>query len=181
MTSNRDLSLLMVVLIAPQNPLVELLPAIQERGGELLEARSSTVGGRHVFSALIGGNWGTLARLETFLPSYAERLSGQLFMQRSDEAPQLALAEYRPYTAELVAPQQIDILSKVIAFFNGYGVTVLEMSKQLYQAHLSEAAMCNVQMILLVPTQQAPQVIREGFMDLCDHLSADGIFDPIKS
>jgi glycine cleavage system transcriptional repressor len=76
---------------------------------------------------------------------------------------------------------RIDLLSHLLAFFDEQGVRVREVVTQNYASGYTGADMCNVHLVVHVPVDQHPQALRDAFMDLCDELNADGLFDPIKS
>lgn len=175
-----DNYLSITVLARPRPQLaLELFRAVSERGGEVEDCRLAPVGDLLTANLVISGNWSALGRLETALPGIAEKLDFQVRFQRCglrEHNP-----EYRPYAADVIAPQQPDLLVHLLEFFHGQDVEVAEMSTQKYTSSHTGAGMYNVQMVLHVPVNQHPQALRESFMDLCDDLNADGILDPIKS
>jgi glycine cleavage system transcriptional repressor len=158
---------------------LELFRAIRERGCEVEDCRLAPIGDRITTNLVVSGNWSALGRLETALPGIAEKLDLQVRFQRC--GPREQNPDYRPYAADVIAPQQPDLLVHLLEFFNGQDVQVAEMSTQKYQSSHTGACMCSVQLVLHVPVNQHPQALRESFMDLCDDLNADGMLDPIKS
>ncbi len=157
----------------------ELVRTILDRGCEIVECRLVHLGASFTASLVVSGNWSTLGRLETALPTLAERLSLKLHFHRTeDSTPQTAL---RPYSVEVVAPRRTDLLNHLLAFFDGQEVRVREVMTQEYASGYTGAEMCNVHLVVHVPVDQHPQALRDAFMDLCDELNADGMFDPIKS
>jgi glycine cleavage system transcriptional repressor len=174
-------NLLALIAIGPEREgqVTELVRTILERGCEIVECRLAHMGASLTASLVVTGNWSTLGRLETALPAMAERLSLKLQVQRcTDAVPQNT---FRPYAVEVVAPQRIDLLSHLLAFFDEQGVRVREVVTQNYASGYTGADMCNVHLVVHVPVDQHPQALRDAFMDLCDELNADGLFDPIKS
>lgn len=168
------------VLARPRPQLaLELFRAISERGGEVEDCRLAPVGDLVTANLVVSGNWSALGRLETALPGIAEKLDFQVRFQRCGmREPN---PDYRPYAADVIAPQQPDLLVHLLEFFHSQDVEVAEMSTQKYASSHTGASMYNVQMVLHVPVNQHPQALRESFMDLCDDLNADGMLDPIKS
>ena len=61
------------------------------------------------------------------------------------------------------------------------GVDIAELSTRSYAAAHTGAPMFSVQMIVNVPSRLHIGVLREEFMDFCDHLNLDAIFEPVKS
>jgi glycine cleavage system transcriptional repressor len=157
----------------------ELVRAILDRGCEIVECRLARMGSCLTASIVAGGNWSTLGRLETALPALAERLSLKLQVQRANGAA--AQTTFRPYAVEVVAPRRTDLLNHLLTFFEEQVVQVREIVTQAYASGYTGAEMCNIHLIVHVPVDQHPQALRDAFMDLCDELNADGMFDPIKS
>ncbi|MGH8460298.1 MAG: glycine cleavage system protein R [Stenotrophobium sp.] len=158
---------------------LELFRAIRERGCEVEDCRIAPIGDRLAANMVVSGNWSALGRLETALPGIAEKLELQVRFERCEARP--TTPEFRPYGAEVIAPQQQDLLVHLLEFFHGQDVEVAEISTQKYVSTYTGASMCSVQMVLHVPVNQHPQALRESFMDLCDDLNADGMLDPIKT
>ncbi|MDE2149268.1 MAG: amino acid-binding protein [Gammaproteobacteria bacterium] len=178
--SANDNYLSISVLARPRPQLaLELFRAISERGGEVEDCRLAPVGDLLTANLVVSGNWSALGRLETALPGIAEKLDFQVRFQRCAMREQNP--DYRPYAADVIAPQQPDLLVHLLEFFHGQDVEVAEMTTQKYVSSHTGASMYNVQMVLHVPVNQHPQALRESFMDLCDDLNADGMLDPIKS
>lgn len=158
---------------------LELFKAIRERGGEVEDCRIAQVGDRLAANLLVSGNWSTLGRLETALPGIAQKLDIQVRFERCE--PRQINPDFRPYAAEVIAPQDPNLLVNLLEFWKSQDVEVMEISTQKYASTYTGAGMCNVQMVLHVPVNQHPQALRESFMDLCDDLNADGMLDPIKT
>lgn len=174
-------NLLSISVLARSRPNIplELFKAIRERGCEVEDCRIAPIGDRLAANMVVSGNWSALGRLETALPGIAEKLDLQVRFERCE--PRQINPEFRPYGAEVIAPQQQDLLVHLLEFFNGQDVEVAEISTQKYTSTYTGAEMCSVQMVLHVPVNQHPQALREAFMDLCDDLNADGMMDPIKT
>lgn len=178
MLSSEFLSISVLAAPRPQIAL-ELFRAIRERGGEVEDCRIAPIGDRLTANLVVSGNWSTLGRLETALPGIAEKLELQVRFERC--GPREQNPAYRPYAADVIAPQQPELLVHLLEFFSAQDVQVAEMNSQKYQSGHTGASMCSVQMVLHVPVNQHPQALRESFMDLCDDLNADGMLDPIKT
>lgn len=157
----------------------ELIRTILERGCEIVECRLAHLGNCFTASMVVTGNWSSLGRLETALPALCERLSLKLHLHRSEAGA--TASGLRPYSVEVIAPRRPDLLSHLLAFFDAQEVRVREIVTQEYASGYTGAEMCNVHLIVHVPVDQHPQALRDTFMDLCDELNADGLFDPIKS
>lgn len=179
MSQNNELLTISVIGRPRGNVPLELFAAIRERGGEVEDCRIAQIGNRLIANLLVSGNWSTLGRLETALPGIAEKLNLLAHYERCEPRP--FAPDFRPYTAEVIAPQDPNLLVNILEFFQHQDVEVVEISTQKYQSTYTGAEMATVQMVLHVPVNQHPQALRESFMDLCDDLNADGILDPLKT
>ncbi|HLQ86419.1 MAG TPA: ACT domain-containing protein [Salinisphaeraceae bacterium] len=157
----------------------DLVHAIARRGCNIIECRVTPLGTYFSAAILLTGNWSAMARMESALPALADDLQLKIHYTHGrpgDEAP-----DFRPYSAEVIAPQQPRLLSKLLDFFAAQNTRVVEISTQEYDSSFTGATMCSTHMALHVPLTQHPQALRDAFMDLCDELHADGLLDPIKS
>src|SRR5690606_935854 len=179
MSANDNLLTVSAIGKPKGNVPLELFKAIRERGGEVEDCRIAQIGDRLTANLLVSGNWSTLGRLETALPGIAEKLELQVRFERCEARS--VNPEFRPYAAEVVAPQDSNLLVNILEFFQHQDVVVVEISTQKYQSTYTGAEMASVQMVLHVPVNQHPQALRESFMVLCDDLNADGMLDPIQT
>ncbi len=179
--SNRE-RYLAVVAIGPnqQTLALDMIRSISERGCVILDCRMAPMGQSLTVSLLISGNWSALGRLETALPSLADKLGVRIQYESTEIRPS-ADTDYRPYAAEVIAPSKSDLLPQVLDFFHDQHIRINELLAQEYRSTHTGAAMCNLSLVVHIPVSQHPQALRESFMDLCDELNADGILDPIKS
>ena len=159
--------------------LPELLSALSDRGCVSHDMRVSQLQDGFATHMVVAGNWSSIGKLETALPGLAEKLGLQIGASRIAARP--AEPELRPFAVELSAPQQADLLPALVQFFAHHGVSVAEVVSQPYQAHMTQAPMVNMQLVVLVGASAQPPALRESFMDFCDDYHADGIFDPIKN
>lgn len=157
----------------------DLVRAIDRRGCEILDCRIMPLGDFFSAALLLAGNWSAMGKMESALPGLAERLG--LSIQFRHSKPAATATGYRPYAAEVIAPQHRHLFGEVIGFFTDQGVHIHEAGAQCYQSAMTGADMCNIHLSLQVPMSQRPQTLRDAFMDLCDELHADGLLDPIKT
>ncbi|NNC24453.1 amino acid-binding protein [Salinisphaera sp. USBA-960] len=171
---------LSIVAMGParETLLTELLTAISQRGCAIDDFRIMPVGDQTVVTILAVGNWSEIAKMESALPGLGDSLG--LAIQSNTAARRPSTTDCRPYAADIVAPDQDNLLVSLSRFFNDYGVRTTELTAQTYRSSLTGAAMCSLHFTLEVPTIQHPQSLRDAFMDLCDELFADGVLDPIK-
>lgn len=172
---------LSLVALAPNNVDLasSLVTAFKQRNCVVIECHLSPLGRHTAAKFLISGNWSALGKLESALPGLTEQMG--ILIQSCQSNMVVPTEDYRPYMTELVAPQQPTLLSDLLHFFESQSVHVVEINAQSYNSAHTGASLCNVNMALHVPLNQHPHALRESFMDLCDELHADGIFDPVKS
>ncbi|HET7315080.1 glycine cleavage system protein R [Salinisphaera sp.] len=157
----------------------DLIRAIGRRGCEILECRITPLGDHFSAAVLLSGNWSAMGKMESALPGLAEHLGLSIRFEHTEPAE--PPRDFRPYAAEVVAPQQPRLLSELMSFFTEQDVAVVEASVQAYQSGMTGADMCTTHLSLHVPISQHPQTLRDAFMDVCDDLHADGLLDPIKT
>ena len=157
----------------------DLVNAVEKRGCEVTECRIMPLGQQFSASLLISGNWSALGKLESALPGLAEALELEILSAHTQ--PTEDATDYRPYAAEIIAPQHGKLLGELLSFFGTQDVRVIEINAQAYESGYTGAALTNINLALHVPLNQHPQTLREAFMDLCDDLHADGLLDPIKT
>ncbi|RJS92671.1 glycine cleavage system protein R [Salinisphaera sp. Q1T1-3] len=157
----------------------DLVSAIARRGCEIEECRITPLGDRFSAVMMLAGNWSAMGKMESALPGLAEHLGLAIQFEHTHHAE--PAPDFRPYAAEIVAPQHPRLLGELMSFFSEQDVRVHEASVQAYDSGMTGAAMCTMHMSLQVPLNQHPQTLRDAFMDICDDLNADGLLDPIKT
>lgn len=157
----------------------DLVNAISRRGCNISDCRITALGSHFAASIMVSGNWSAMAKMESALPGLAEHL--ELTINYEHGQPRHPATDFRPYSAEITAPQQTRMLGQLLDFFAQQNVNVVEVSAQDYDSGLTGATMSTVHLALHVPLTQHPQILRDSFMDLCDDLHADGLLDPIKT
>lgn len=157
----------------------DLVNAIVRRGCDITECRIIPLGGHFSAALMLTGNWSEMAKMESALPGLADHLG--LAIQYDHGRVEVSATDFRPYSAEIIAPQQPRLLGELLDFFCQQGVRVVETNTQVFDSAFTGATMCNIHLALQVPMSQHPQTLRDSFMDLCDDLHADGLLDPIKT
>ena len=157
----------------------DLTRLVSECGGNISESRMAGLGSEFAMLLLISGNWHALAKLETELKRLADSSGLILHLKRTE--PRSARADMLPYSIDVVCLDQTGIVAGLSGFFAQRGVDIAELSTRSYAAAHTGAPMFSVQMIVNVPSRLHIGVLREEFMDFCDHLNLDAIFEPVKS
>src|SRR3546814_7326482 len=112
-------------------------------GGEVEDCRIAQIGDRLTANLLVSGNWSTLGRLETALPGIAEKLELQVRFERCEIRP--VNPDFRPYAAEVIAPQAPNLLVNILEFFQHQDVEGAAILTQNYKSTYTGADMANVQ------------------------------------
>jgi glycine cleavage system transcriptional repressor len=157
----------------------ELSKAIADCGGSISESRMTSLGNEFAMLLLVNGNWHTLAKLEGEFKKLADATGMNIQLRRTEERS--ARNDMLPYSIDVVCLDQTGIVAGLSGFFSQRGVDIAELSTRSYAAAHTGAPMFSVQMIVNVPSRLHIGVLREEFMDFCDHLNLDAIFEPVKS
>ena len=156
----------------------DLTRTIADCGGTVIESRMSALGSEFVMALLVSGNWHSLAKIETETKRIAE--AGQIAIQIRRTEPRPIRAEMLPYSVDIVCLDQPGIVSSVSGFFSARGVDIAELDTHSYAAAHTGAPMFSVRLVVNVPSRIHLGVLREEFMDFCDHLNLDAILEPVK-
>ena len=156
----------------------DLTRLIADAGGNLIECRMTSLGSQFAMLLLVGGNWHAVGKVEREL----EKLQGDpdfsLQVRRTD--PRAVRADQLSYTVEFVCPDQTGVVSAFSGFFAARNIDIAECDCHTYVAIHTGAPMTNVRMVVNVPVRIHLGVLREEFMDFCDHLNLDAILEPVK-
>jgi glycine cleavage system transcriptional repressor len=156
----------------------DLTRTIADCGGNVIESRMSALGSEFVMALLVSGNWHSLAKIETEIKRTAD--AGQIAIQIRRTEPRPIRAEMLPYSVDIVCLDQPGIVSSVSGFFSARGVDIAELDTHSYAAAHTGAPMFSVRLVVNVPSRIHLGVLREEFMDFCDHLNLDAILEPVK-
>lgn len=157
----------------------DLTRVISECGGSISESRMAALGSEFAMLLLVGGNWHSLAKLETELKKLAETTGLSIHLKRTE--PRGARGDMLPYSVDVVCLDQSGIVAGLSGFFASRGIDIAEVSTRTYPAAHTGAQMFAVQMIVNVPSRIHVAHLREEFMDFCDSLNLDAILEPVKS
>jgi glycine cleavage system transcriptional repressor len=157
----------------------ELTKVIADCGASLSESRMIALGSEFAALLLVSGHWHVLARLETELKKLADAGNFALQSKRTEE--RAARTEMLPYSVDVVCLDQAGIVAKLSGFFSTRSIEITELNTRSYFAAHTGAAMFAVQMLVSVPSRIQIAVLREDFMDFCDHLNLDAILEPVKT
>lgn len=157
----------------------DLTRAISDCGGNIIESRMSALGSEFVMALLVSGNWHSLAKVESEIKKIAE--AGEMTVQVRRTETRAVRSDMLPYSVDIVCLDQAGIVSSVSGFFSARGVDIAELDTHSYAAAHTGAPMFSLRLVINVPSRIHLGVLREEFMDFCDHLNLDAILEPVKN
>jgi glycine cleavage system transcriptional repressor len=157
----------------------DLTRVIADCGGNIVESRMSALGSEFVMGLLISGNWHSLAEIETEIKKLGDGGEISVLARRTEQ--RAVRADMLPYSVDIVCLDQSGIVSSVSGFFSSRGVDIAELDTRSYAAAHTGAPMFSLRLVINVPSRIHLGVLREEFMDFCDHLNLDAILEPVKS
>jgi glycine cleavage system transcriptional repressor len=157
----------------------DLTRVVLDCGGNISESRMTALGSEFAMVMLVGGNWHTLARLETELKKLGESGNITILVRRTEE--RTARTDVVSYSVDVVSLDQPGIVFNLAGFFSSRGIDIAELSTRSYAAAHTGAPMFSVQMVVHIPGRIHLAALREEFMDFCDNLNLDAILEPLKS
>ncbi|MEY4717539.1 MAG: hypothetical protein RL563_157 [Pseudomonadota bacterium] len=132
---------------------------------------------------LIDGNWNHIAKLENLLEGLRQRYQLQISLLRPDDGETESDTELPPgvpYMLETISSDKRDILYAITQFMTDRGVMIEEITASRHGAAIFEQRIFTTRFLVLVPDKIRIMSLREEFLDFCDGLNIDAIFEPIK-
>ncbi|MEN1939550.1 glycine cleavage system protein R [Luteimonas sp. MJ246] len=162
----------------PRSPLLAVSRRIADSGCNLVDTRLSTVGRDVSVTALATGSWDAVAKLEAMLSRLEREEDLKLVWYRTGAKP--VQSNLLPYIVEVVASDKPGILYQLADFFDRQGITIESLHCSRYRAMQTGADMFSAQVTIGVPADMHIAVLRDDFLEFCDHLNLDAIMDPMK-
>jgi len=156
----------------------DLTRVITDCGGHIAECRMSALGSEFSMAMLISGNWHSLAKIEAELKKIADAGEITINAKRTEARP--VRAEMMPYSVDVVCLDQTGTVANLAGFFSARGIDIGELDTRTYTAAHTGAPMFSLRVIINVPSRIHLGVLREEFMDFCDHSNLDAILEPVK-
>ncbi|MDE2304260.1 MAG: glycine cleavage system protein R [Gammaproteobacteria bacterium] len=157
----------------------ELAKTVADSGGSISESRMTSLGNEFAMLLLVTGNWHTLAKLEGEFKKLGDATGLDIRLRRTEA--RAARNDMLPYSIDVVCLDQTGIVAAMSGFFSQRGIDIAELSTRSYAAAHTGAPMFSLQMIVNVPSRLHIGVLREEFLDFCDHQNLDAIFEPVKN
>jgi glycine cleavage system transcriptional repressor len=136
----------------------------------------ATLGLDTTLTMRVTGNWSSIAKIETALPSLAKRLEIVLISKRSSS--EKTDSYFLPYKIDIMALDQPGVIYEIIEFLSQLNVNIdcLDANSIAHQ----QTPILRMQIGVEVPAESNIADIREQFLLFCDELNIDGTMEPFK-
>lgn len=173
-------NLLVITALGEDRPgIVDALSRIiSDSGCSILDSRMTVLGGEFAAIQLVSGKWNELAKLETQLSSAGRDQDLHLHWKRTKQ-PRPS-TELMPYAVDVISMDHPGIVQQLAHFFSTRGINIRDLSTSRYPAAHTGTPMFSAHITLDVPGRMQIAVLREEFLEFCDHLNLDAIFEPVK-
>lgn len=157
----------------------QLTAPVTESGCNILDSRMTVLGGEFAIMMLVEGSWSAVAKLESQLSPLQERFDLTIIHKRTTEHPDEPQPGL-PYTVNVVALDHPGIVNQLARFFSSRNINIHECYTDSYQAAHTGTPMFTATLMVNLPPQVHIAALREEFLDFCDSLNLDAIFEPHK-
>jgi glycine cleavage system transcriptional repressor len=151
---------------------------ILDAGCNIEESRMSLLGGHFAIIMLISGRWDALTKLEDRLDGLGDELGLSIIHKRTRQLERSQ--PLVPYHIEVVAMDHPGIVHKLSNYFARQGINIEELSTETYAAPHTGTPMFSVSMTVGVPADMHIPNLRGDFLDYCDALNLDALFEPVR-
>lgn len=152
---------------------------IVDAGCNIEESRMSLLGGQFAIIMLVSGRWDALTKLEDRLTSVGAELGLTTVQKRTRELERRQ--PLVPYSINVVAMDHPGIVHNLANFFAQRGINIEELATDTYPAPHTGTTMFSVNMTVGVPADTHIPTLRGDFLDYCDNLNLDAIFEPART
>jgi glycine cleavage system transcriptional repressor len=153
----------------------EVFKLVAHSGCRVVDARVNTTATHITMTLLIGGVWNTIAKFESIIKKY----TGQVLVSRTQF--RAAAPDSFPYSSYIVAPDNSDVLAKIIQFLSEQEVTLYNIHVESYKAPITEAEMLGISLAFGFPAHHLVADFREHFIVFCDENNFDVAMEPQKN
>lgn len=151
---------------------------IVDSGCNIEESRMAVLGGQFALIMLISGPWNALSKLEGQMEALGGQLGLTIVHKRTQKRERMEPAV--PYSVEVVAMDHPGIVHKLSAFFSRNGINIEELQTDTYPAPHTGTPMFSVNMTVGIQANVHIPTLRADFLDYCDDLNLDAIFEPVR-
>ena len=114
----------------------------------------------NVISLQVVGNWNSIAKLETTLPTFAKQLKTELLFRRLHQ--ETANRYHLPYQIEIIAVNQVGIVYEISEFFNAQEVYIKDIKIETITHQ--QTPILTVDMQIDIPANSNIADFREHFL-----------------
>jgi glycine cleavage system transcriptional repressor len=158
--------------------IAEILPAISDSKCSVLELRSSKLALSTAAYLLVQGNWNQIAKLENILEIMQRRMEIKIHTFRPEQKD--LNKTFMPYSLETISLDRDHIIESIISFLTDREIEIEDVVGSAYLAPYVQSTLFSSKFIILIPPQLNLLALREEFLDFCDQLNIDAIFEPLK-
>lgn len=157
-----------------------LLRSIRESECQVHECRMTRLGDSSAFFLLAYGKWNHVAKLENLLTSMwpGERIFFQRLEAEGREGD--SFTGDLLYAADIVTREGSDVLDDVVAFLTQRGIGIQDLRCSSYRLPYVDAMVSTIHLLLRIPPGIAVLSLRDEFLDLCEQMEMDAVFEPVK-
>lgn len=160
--------------------IVNLLTApVTDSGCNILDSRMTVLGGEFAIMMLVEGSWSAIAKLEGQMSGAQDKLGLTIIHKRTTERPDEPQPGL-PYSVNVVALDHPGIVNQLAKFFSSRNINIQECYTDSYQAAHTGTPMFTANLTVNIPPHVHIAALREEFLDFCDSLNLDAIFEPLK-
>ncbi len=138
----------------------------------------AVLGSKFALIMLVSGAWHALSKLEGQLDPLGEQLGLTLVHERTQRRERTRPAV--PYSIEVVAMDHPGIVRSLTTFLSRNGINIEELSSHIYPAPHTGTPMFSIVMTVGIPAATHIPTLRGDFLDYCDDLNLDAIFEPVR-
>ena len=152
---------------------------IVDAGCNIEESRMALLGGQFAILMLVSGRWDALTRLEDRLTTVGDELGLAIVQKRTKRVERTV--PLVPYTINVVAMDHPGIVHNLANFFAQRGINIEELATDTYPAPHTGTTMFSVNMAVGIPGDTHIPTLRGEFLDYCDSLNLDAMFEPARA
>jgi glycine cleavage system transcriptional repressor len=158
--------------------IAEILATISSCQCNVLDLKSSNLAQSTATYLLVDGDWNQIAKVENLLDILQKQLEIQINTLRPE--PSTKKPTSLPYSLETISIDRHNVLEDITNFLYEREISIEDIRASSYPAPYIQTLVFSTKLIILIPPQVRLLVLREEFLDFCDTLNIDAIFEPIK-
>lgn len=151
---------------------------IAECGCNIQESRISMLGQEFSMLLLLSGNWHAVGKVEDALKGLDQEEDLSVNVRRTElKKPEKDLL---PYAIDVICGDRPGVVNKIVKFILENGIHIRDLHTTTYEASHTGAAMFSLHLTIHIPVDLSISLLRNNFLEFCDHLNLDAIIEPVK-